>query len=135
MKPFAHTYTRLILAGIGTAVAVALLGYFPTVRIAGADAIGAMVAGIAVSLVAGCAGAVPIALAAQGDPAKTPQAILTATAIRFLLALALTVSVVFSGWFDRVVLGMWVGLSYLAMLMVDTMYAVHVVAKTRGRHP
>jgi hypothetical protein len=132
VRSFGHTYARLILASIGTAAAIALLGYYPTLRVAGPDAIGAMFAGIIISMVAGLVGAVPIGLAVRGDPAKVPNAILMATAIRFVVVLALTASVVFGSAFDRNVLGLWVGISYLAMLVVDTSYAVHIVGRVRG---
>lgn len=127
VKPFAHTYVRLTLAAVLSAAAVAALGYYPTLRLAGPQASGAMLAGIAISLVAVCVGALPIGLAAQGDPTKRPQAILMATAVRFVVVLALTVSVVFSGWFDRAVFGLWVAISYLALLFVDTILAVRIM--------
>lgn len=132
MRSFSHTYARLILASIGTAAAIVLLGYYPTLRLAGPDTIGAMITGITISMVAGLVGAVPIGLAARGDPTKVPNAILMATAIRFGVVLALTASVIFSNAFDRNVLGLWVGISYLAMLVVDTSYAVHIVGRVRG---
>ena len=135
MKSFGQTYARLVLASLGTALAVGILGYYPTLRIAGADGVTAMCAGIGVSVVAGCVGAIPIGLAGQGDPTRVPQAILTATAVRFLVVMAITVSVVFSGWFERAALGLWIGISYLAMLLVDTLYAVRVVGKMKGNHP
>jgi len=134
VKFFAHTYTRLIGAGVATGVALALLGYYPTLRIAGTGAVVAMLAGIGISLVAACIGGVPIGLSASGDPRNVPQAILTATAVRFLVVLALTASVVLSNWFDRAALALWVGISYLAMLAVDTIYAIQVVGKTRDQH-
>ena len=121
------------MTSLAAAAGVVLLGYYPTLRIAGPSALGAMVAGVAISLVAGCLGSIPIALAGQRDATKTPQAILAATVLRFLAVLALAASVLLSGWFDRAVLAFWVGLSYLVMLVIDTMYAIHVVARTRGR--
>jgi hypothetical protein len=121
-------------ASIATGVALATLGYYPTLRIAGADAVSAMPAGIGISLLAACAGAVPISLSVAGDPRKAPQAILTATAVRFLVVLAVTASVVLSNWFDRATLALWVGISYLAMLAVDTIYAIHIVGKMRDQH-
>ena len=133
MKAFGRTYGRLIMTSLAAAGGVVLLGYYPTLRIAGPSALGAMVAGVAISLVAGCLGSIPIALAGQRDATKTPQAILLATVLRFLAVLALAASVLLSGWFDHAVLGFWVGLSYLVMLVVDTMYAIHLVARIRGR--
>jgi hypothetical protein len=134
VKSFGQTYSRLVLASLGTAVAVGLLGYYPTLRIAGSDGVAAMFAGIGISLVAGCVGAIPIGLAGQGDPSRVPQAILLATAVRFLVVMAITISVVFSGWFERAALGLWIGIAYLAMLFVDTLYAVRVVGKMKGNH-
>jgi hypothetical protein len=134
MKPFAYTYVRLLAAGVGTAVLLGVLGYFPTLRIAGPSGIPAMVAGIVISLTAACLGAIPVGLAGGGDPRKAGQAILAATALRFLVAVGLTVPAVFSDWFDRAPLGLWVGISYLVMLAVDTTYAVRVVGKAEGDH-
>ena len=56
-----------------------------------------------------------------------PVTVLLAMAIRFLIVLPLTVVGVFSGWFDRVPFVLWVGISYLAMLSVDSFYAVRLV--------
>ncbi len=135
MKPPFRTYLRFVIAGISSAACVAALGYFPTVRLAGREAIGAMLAGIGISLLAGLVGAVPIGLASQGDPMKKPQAILLATTIRFIIAAAVTVSVVLSGWFDPVVLGLWVGISYLAMLFVDAICAVRILGNSGADRP
>jgi hypothetical protein len=133
MTSFGKTYARLLAASVATAAGLVLLGYFPTLRLAGAGAIGAMVAGIGISLVAGCVGAVPIGLAGRGDSRKLPQAILFATVLRFLVCLALAASALLSGLFEPLkVLGLWVALSYLAMLVVDTMFAAYVVGKARN---
>lgn len=135
VRPFGRTYARLVLSSIAAGVGIALLGYYPTLRIAGPSGMGAMAAGISISLVAACIGSIPIALAGRRESAtaKMPQAILMATTLRFLLVLALAASVLLADWFDRAVLGFWVGLSYLVMLAVDTIFAVHVVGTLRGR--
>ena len=129
-----RTYLRLILASAGVGVVVGLLGWYPTLRIAGADAWISMLAGIAISFVAGCVGSAPVAMAGAVEQKKAPQLILAATMVRFLVVLALTVPGVLSGWFERGVLAFWVGISYLAMLVVDTMFAVRILGKTQGNH-
>lgn len=129
---FARKYLRLAAAGLLTALLLAALGYFPTVRLAGGGAAAGMVAGIAVSLTAGLIGAVPVGLAAIRSPEKTPQAVLLSTTLRFLVVLALAASLILSGWFDRAVVGVWVGISYIAMLAVDTIFAVRLVGAVRG---
>ncbi len=121
-----------MLASLGVAGLVGWIGYFPTVRLSGPEAVGAMVVGIAISLVSGCLGAVPICLAGADDPVRTPPAILMATAIRFVAVLALAAPLLLTGWFPRTVLGVWVGISYLAMLAVDSVYAVRVVRRMKG---
>lgn len=132
-----QTYLKISAAGIASAAAVAALGYYPTLRVAGADATGAMFAGIGVSLVAGWIGALPIGLHRQGDRLGKPQAVLLATTIRFIVALALSVSIILSDWFDRSVFGLWVGISYMAMLLAETICIVRVLedGKTGGHAP
>ena len=123
-----QTFARLVAVSIGVALMLAAVGYLPTVRIAGRGAVPEMLAGIGISLFAGIVGAVPVARsAAAGDPKQIPIAVLLATAIRFIVVLALTVAAVFSGWFDRAPLVLWVGIAYLVMLLVDTVYAVRIV--------
>ena len=135
LQVFGRKYLCLAAAGVATALALALLGYFPTARLAGSEALAGMFVGIGVSLVAGLLGAVPVGLTAVRTPEKTPQAVLLSTALRLVVVLALTASVILSGWFDRIVVGVWVGISYLAMLVVDTVFAVHVVGAGRGDKP
>ena len=134
MKSFSQIYLKLI--GISAAVAVALiaLGYYPTVRIADETAIAAMIIGVSISFVASCIGSIPIGLAGQGDPTKIPQSIMLATALRFLVVLAFAASVLLAGWFNQVALALWIGLSYMAMLVVDTVFAVRVVGRTQGNN-
>jgi hypothetical protein len=129
-----QTYIRLILGSAGVGVVAGLLGWYPTVRIAGGAALGSMIGGIAISFVAGCVGAIPVALAGQADPTKAPQSILAATMLRFVVALGLVLPAIFSGWFERGVLALWVGISYLAMLVVDTIFAIRILGKTQGNH-
>jgi hypothetical protein len=134
VKPFARSYIRLLLASTGVAVMVALLGYYPTVRLAGPAAIGSMLVGIGASLAAGCLGSLPIAFVDRSDPHNLVTAILLATGLRFLLVLAIAASLLLGGGYDRAVLGLWVGLSYLAMLVVDAIFAARMVGKLRENH-
>lgn len=134
MTPFLRSYARLTLAGLATATAIAALGYAPTLRLGGPEAIAPMLAGIGVSLVAGCISTAPITRASLAEATGGPQAILLATTLRFLVALVLTASILLSGWFDRTVLVIWVGISYLSMLLMETLFAVRLLGP-RGRGP
>jgi hypothetical protein len=117
--------------GIGFLVAsvVTGIGYLPTIRWAGASGLGAMLLGCGVSFVAGCVGAIPIARALGGDRSQMASAVLVSTGARFLSVLVLVVPVTFSGWVDRTVFVVWVGISYLLMLLVDSWIALRALSK------
>ena len=116
---------RFVALGIVVTVTVILLGWIPTMRIGGPEAWPAMLAGCVVSLLSSMIGAIPIVLALRGPARTMPQAILLATALRFLVVLILTLSAALSGWFDRPPLLVWIAISYLLLLVTDTIYAVH----------
>ncbi len=83
-----------------------------------------MLLGIGVSLAAGLVGAIPVGMAA-GQPAdKAPVAILTGTALRFLLVLLGVVLILISGAVHRKAFIIWVVISYLILLLVDTLVTV-----------
>lgn len=104
--------------------ALGLIGYWPTLRVAGGPGVAGMLVGIAMSVTAGALGSIPVALAMVGDRDKVPTAVLGATCIRFLVVLLLVASL---GWTDllpRVPMVAWVAISYLVLLLVDTLGAV-----------
>jgi predicted LPLAT superfamily acyltransferase len=103
---------------------LAVVGYLPTVRFGGRDAVAAMAAGCGVSLLASFVGAVPVVRALAGDRTQLPMAVLASTAVRFLAVLALVVPLALSGWVERTVFVVWTGISYLVLLMADTWLAV-----------
>ena len=131
--PCTRKYLRLVGISALTAVGIAVLGYFPTVQIAGPAAVPGMLVAIGASLLAGLLGAAPISLAMAKAPDKTPQAVLASTALRFVVILALAAALILCGWFDRLVVGVWIGISYMILLAVDTMFVVRSVAGVQGR--
>lgn len=116
---------------LGICLAIAALGYFPTVRLAGPDSVVAMLGGIGVSLAGSWAGAVPVILSrnkANGlGPANT---VLASMVVRFFVVLALALSIALSGKLDRAVFLIWVGISYLALLAADTNFALKAAAES-----
>ena len=122
---FLLSYARFAVVAVVAAAVVAGIGYFPTVRLAGSQAVWEMLVACGVSCVASCVGAVPLALATATQSRKVGQAILASTALRFLSVLLLVVVLTLFGGFDRVVFVLWVAISYLLMLVVDTAYAIH----------
>lgn len=115
-------------AGVGCLAVglVACLGYVPTIRIAGPEAVGSMLAGCGVSVAAGCVGAVVLAWSTTRPASEAALAVLMSTALRFLTVLLLVIPVALSGRVDRTVFVVWVAVSYLPMLMLDTLVAVRV---------
>jgi hypothetical protein len=116
-------YVRFLGASVAVAVAVAALGYLPTLHLAGAAAVPALLAGCAVAVVASAAGGVPIALSGPG-PANRPQAALLAMAVRLTTVLALGLAAEASGLFAARPLAIWTAISYVALLAVDGRYAM-----------
>ena len=129
---FWGVYVTFIGLTFVSVAVIGLVGYFPTVRLAGGDSVRSMVIGCGVSWLAGCLGAVAFARAVR-DPAKAGQSILTATAVRFVAVLMLVVPLVFSGLVDRRVFVVWVALSYVLLLLVETPLAVRLLRRLPGK--
>jgi hypothetical protein len=126
---FTRAFATLVGVASATAVAAAVLGWVATVahreRVDGWT----IAVGCGVSWLASCLGAVPVAKALSSEPNRMANAILAATAVRFVAVLALLIPLVFSGWFDRTVLVVSVGASYLLMLFVDTLLATGMMKR------
>lgn len=126
-SPSAGGYLRFLAWVVAVTAALALVGWVPTRRLGGEDAIPAMLAGCAVGILASALGGVPIALV-QGGPAARMQALLLSMAIRLGAVVILAVAAVLSGWFPRAPLLLWVAISYVVQLVVDTRYALQASA-------
>lgn len=118
-------YLRFLLWAVMIGVALVLLGYAPTRRLGGEDAIPAMIAGCVIGILASAVGAMPVALARRRKAATPPlQGMLVSMALRFATVLALGLSAGLSGWFEIRPLLLWIGLGYVAQLAVDVRYVV-----------
>lgn len=131
--PFALRYLRLLAPGILVLCTVALLGYYPTLRLGGGAAVRAMFAGCGVALVASAIGTIPICTGtlAELNHATAINRVLLSTALRMLVALAVTVSVALSGWFPKAPLLVWIAIAYLFTLLADTVYLVCILKVTQ----
>ena len=126
---FGGYYAAFVGIGLVTALSVAAIGYYPTERHAGGGGALSMLLGCGVSWIASCIGALPTASALSSRPKQAGTAVLASTMVRFVTALVLVVPLVLSGWFDRTVLVLFVAVSYLMMLMVDTLLAVRMIRR------
>jgi hypothetical protein len=126
-RPRTAAYLRFLAWTVALAVAIALLGYLPTKRWGGEGAVRAMLAGCGVGVVASALGGVPVLLwsgAGGASGARGATGVLAAMAVRFAAALALALAGALSGMFERGPFLLWVAISYMALLTVDTRYAL-----------
>ena len=126
---FGGYYAAFVGIGLATALSVAAIGYYPTERHGAGGGATAMLVGCGVSWIASCIGALPTAAALSSRPKQAATAVLASTMVRFVTALVLVVPLVLSGWFDRKVLVFFVAVSYLMMLLVDTLLAVRIIRR------
>ena len=122
----AGSYLRFLAWGIGTTVAAALVGWIPTRRLAGEDALPALIAGCVVALLAAAIGAIPIVRARSRPDAvrRGPTAALAATGLRIAATAVLGTVAALSGWFAIRPLVIWIAVAHVVLLVVDTRYAV-----------
>jgi len=125
-------YARFLATAVVIAAAVAAVGYLPTVRLGGAAAVPAMLAGCALAAVASAIGGVPIALAGP-EPVKRPQAVLLASGLRLASVLALGLWAIASGRFAGRPLVIWMAISYVAQLAADSRYAMRAPLRPPGQ--
>ena len=114
--------------GVSVAVAAVLfgVGFLPTRKLAGADGLWALLAACGVSLLGSWCGAVPMALVAVGDKAAVATAALGAMSVRFMVVVMGALAVSLGTDMERAPFLIWVGISYLVLLVVDTLFAVRM---------
>ena len=121
----AAEYLRFLAWAVSVGVALALLGYAPTRRLGGEEAVPAMIAGCLIGVLASAVGAVPVALARRrGARTATLQGMLVSMALRLTVVVALGLSAALSGWFATRPLLIWIALGYMAQLALDVWYVV-----------
>lgn len=134
MTGAAGGYLRFLMWAVGVTAVAVLLGWLPTRRLGGEEAIPSMLAGCAASLLASALGGVPIALAhgaAPQAPTAKLQALLMAMGLRFAAVVVLAFAAVLSGLFRTAPFLLWVAIGYGAQLVVETRYALAKDVETR----
>ena len=126
----ARWYLGAMMWAVTLTFAVALLGYFPAVKLGGPEAIRSLVAGCSISLLASAVGALPIALSGGAPSAFT---VLAPVALRFVVALGLALVAVLVGSFEPAPLLLAGAASDLVLLIVDTGYALRATRSVTSR--
>lgn len=111
-------------ASIVGAVLLALVGAWPTYRLAGQAGITAMVVGISVSAFASLVAALPLVLSRETTPSSRQVALMGAMAARMFTTLILFVVVVFCHVVSNKPFAIWTATSYLVLLAIETFLAV-----------
>ena len=116
-------FTRFCVWVLVAVAALGALGYLPTRELAGGEAVDAMLAALVAVAVGSIVGGVPILIVQLSGRSK-PTVALVAMAVR-LLAVALVAA--FLALVLELAVGpflVWLALAYLALLVVDTRYAM-----------
>lgn len=129
----AGSYLRFLAWATGAIAAAALLGYIPTLRLAGEGALPSLIAGCAVALLASAIGAVPVARARSrpGIAGKGPTVALSAMGLRLAAVVVLGSVAGLSGRFETMPLVAWIAIGHVVLLIVDTRYALAAVRDER----
>jgi hypothetical protein len=135
-------YLRFLLAAAAVAAARGAVGAPLTRSAAGSDAVGAMIAALLVCWASAAIGGLPVARAARrsrqepGQARGQGQAMLTAALAAMALRLAAVVvgaaAVALGGSVPRGPFLAWIGIGYLALLAVETWYAVGEVRRQQA---
>ncbi|MBN2445091.1 MAG: hypothetical protein JXO22_00060 [Phycisphaerae bacterium] len=117
-------YLRFAALTVVAGAVLAGIGYVPTRHVANTPGLVAMVAAIAVAMLATLVGLLPPILCMHAEPLKRHNAILLGMAIRLFATMLLTTAVALSGGVAVQPLLLWVAISYMALLFVDTIAVV-----------
>lgn len=129
-RPVAQ-YLRFVATALGATLLLALLGYWPTVELAGRGALGALAAGCGVSFLASAVGGLPLFFRRQGAmPISTAFA---SMGLRLLVVVALGLAAALSARFPPRPLLLWLAIAYVALLAVDTVYATKQTTETETK--
>ncbi len=127
-------YVRFCLVSLAVVLLLAGVGFWPTRHLGGSEAVSAMLGGCAVCLAASWCGGLPMVLTKNMSKATVINAALGSMLARMMAAMMFGALAVFSGWFERSPLLVWIGIGYVAMLVPDTLYALRAT-KSLSKQP
>lgn len=117
-------YVRFLGLAVATVIGLCAVGWLPTRRLAGPQAVSAMVAGCVISLLsAAMAGGLLVAIKGDTPQARMQRAFL-AMMVRLVVVLVLGIAVALSGAFARSPLLFWLAAAYMALLPLEVKLAI-----------
>jgi hypothetical protein len=117
-------YLRFLSLAVAIVAGLCAVGFLPTRRLAGVEAVAAMIAGCAISLLsAAVAGWLLIAASAETPEARMRRGFL-AMMVRLAVVIVLGVAASLSGEFARSPLLFWMATTYVALLPLEVRLAI-----------
>ena len=117
-------YARFLGLAVAIALGLCVVGWLPTRRMAGADAVAAMVAGCGIGLLsAALAGWLLIVMGGETPEARMQRSFL-AMVVRLAVVVVLGMAAALSGEFGRAPLLFWIGTAYVALLPLEVRLAI-----------
>lgn len=120
--PSSGRFGRFLGYAAGILALLWVVGYFPTLRLAGEGGPVAMVAGSLLSLVGSVVGTIPFAFRSR-QPGDFVARAMGAIALRLSVLIALALAAALSGFFANAPLLIWVAISHAGLLVADTFFA------------
>lgn len=128
----AGCYRRFAVHSTLTLLALWVLGYWPTIRLAPDGGVVGMVVGTGISLTASWVGTLPVYLSRHKPSLDSVSAAMGAIAVRLAVAMILALATALSGFFSPSPLLIWIAVGHAALLVADTVFAqAHMQAKTQ----
>lgn len=125
MTAAAAAFRGWFSGSLGTVAIVAAVGFWPTMRWGGEQALSALAAGCAAGWLGSLAGALPVLRALRRSDRRAPNVVaLSAMAWRAAGTLALGALAFAAGPWPRVPLVVWTGLAYVALLVSETRWTI-----------
>ena len=119
-----RSYLRFVLLMTVVVAGLLALGWLPTRNLGGSEAISGMLLGCGLSWLAAVVGGLPQVAFGQREPRDRGIAALSSLAIRMGLTLMGALVVVLSGLAAPQAFLLWVGISYLSLLVVDVLFVL-----------
>jgi hypothetical protein len=116
-------YLRFLVWIAAVTVLISAVGYVPTRHLGGPGSLPALLAGCLIGAVGSALGGLSIALRRDAAPADQVNAALFAMLARLAAVVVLGAAAALSGRFETKALLLWIAISHLALLVVDTRYA------------
>ena len=117
-------YARFLGLAVAVVLALCIVGWLPTTRLAGAAAVPAMLAGCAIGLVsAALAGGLLIVVNAETPEGRMQRGFL-AMVVRLAVVVVLGAAAALSGELARQPLLFWIGTAYVALLPLEVRLAI-----------